>query len=124
MSGRCQRIVSDTVDLGLMTDNVEGLLRRMIGGDAVARDQILERASTTSSPVLLVAAALVAGQPDFLVRASHHAQTTRDRQLVAIAGAHLIGEADLVDALVRDHLSDHPDNLLVAWIAGRRSPSN
>ena len=46
------------------------------------------------------------------------AATTRDRQLVAIATAHLRGERDLVDALARDHLVDHPDNVLVAWIAG------
>jgi hypothetical protein len=46
------------------------------------------------------------------------AATTRDRQLVAIAAAHLRGERDLVDALARDHLADHPDNVLVAWIAG------
>jgi hypothetical protein len=36
---------------------------------------------------------------------------------VAIATAHLRGERDLVDALARDHLVDHPDNVLVAWIA-------
>ena len=47
------------------------------------------------------------------------AATTRDRQLVVIATAHLRGERDLVDALARDHLVDHPDNVLVAWIAGR-----
>ena len=46
------------------------------------------------------------------------AATTRDRQLVAIATAHLRGERELVDALARDHLVDHPDNVLVAWIAG------
>ena len=37
---------------------------------------------------------------------------------MAIATAHLRGERDLVDALARDHLVDHPDNVLVAWIAG------
>jgi hypothetical protein len=36
---------------------------------------------------------------------------------VAIATAHLRGHRDLVDALARDHLVDHPDNVLVAWIA-------
>ncbi|MEA2180616.1 MAG: hypothetical protein QOG77_3913, partial [Solirubrobacteraceae bacterium] len=39
------------------------------------------------------------------------------RQLVAIAAAHLRGERDLVDALARDHLVEHPDNVLVSWIA-------
>ena len=54
-----------------------------------------------------------------MARADGMAATTRDRQLVAIATAHLRGERDLVDALARDHLVDHPDNVLVAWIAGR-----
>ena len=53
-----------------------------------------------------------------MARAAAIAATTRDRQLVAIAAAHLRGEGDLVDALARDHLVDHPDNVLVAWIAG------
>ena len=44
------------------------------------------------------------------------AVTTRDRQLVEIASAHLRGDADRVEDLARDHLSDHPDSVLVAWI--------
>ena len=67
----------------------------------------------------LVAAALFASDPDGLMaRAADMATTTRERQLVAIAAAHLRGDSDLVDALARDHLVDHPDNVLVAWIAG------
>ena len=67
----------------------------------------------------LVTAALVAPDGDGLLARAHGiAATTRDRQLVAIATAHLRGERDLVDALARDHLVDHPDNVLVAWIAG------
>jgi hypothetical protein len=106
-----------------MADDIDRLLRRLIGGDETAGAQILELAGTTSSPALLVAAALVDGQADHLVRASQSAQSTRDRQLVAIATAHLRDEGDLLDALVRDHLSDHPDNVLVAWIAGRPATS-
>ena len=44
------------------------------------------------------------------------AATTRDRQLVAIAAAHLAGDAGRVEDLARDHLADHPDSVLVAWI--------
>jgi hypothetical protein len=44
------------------------------------------------------------------------ARTTRDRQLVAIAEARLAGDADRLDALVRDHLVDHPDGRLAAWL--------
>jgi hypothetical protein len=106
-----------------MADDIDRLLRRLIGGDETAGAQILELAGTTSSPALLVAAALVDGQADHLMRASQSAQSTRDRQLVAIATAHLRDEGDLLDALVRDHLSDHPDNVLVAWIAGRPATS-
>ena len=69
--------------------------------------------------MILVAAALFAADgAGLMARAGGMAATTRDRQLVAIATAHLRGERDLVDALARDHLVDHPDNVLVAWIAG------
>ena len=67
---------------------------------------------------LLVAAALHAADADaLLTRAAEAATTTRDRQLVAIAAAHRRGERDVVDALARDHLVDHPDSVLAAWIA-------
>jgi hypothetical protein len=67
----------------------------------------------------LVMAALFSADGEALLdRAEHLAATTRDRQLVAIASAHLRGERELVDALARDHLVDHPDSVLVAWIAG------
>ena len=57
------------------------------------------------------------GTPSRLDRARAVAATSRDRQVVAIARAHLAGDHDLVDALARDHLVDHPDSLIVAWIA-------
>jgi hypothetical protein len=106
-----------------MPSDIELLLLRMIGGDATAPGEILEFARTSESPTLLVAASLVTQQPaeppGFLARAAAHAATTRDRQLVAIATAHLADDTDLLNALVRDHLSDHPDNVLAAWIASR-----
>jgi uncharacterized protein YbaP (TraB family) len=74
-------------------------------------------ATEPSEAAALVAAALVDRRRDLLLRAEAVAQTTRDRQLVAIAAAHLDGDADRVDILARDHLVDHPDNVLVAWIA-------
>jgi len=108
-----------------MPPDIEVLLLRLIGGDVTAPAEILEWAGTSNSPALLVAAALVTEQPraptGFLARAAKNAATTRDRQLVAIATAHLHDDADLLDALVRDHLSDHPDNILAAWIASRRT---
>ena len=101
-----------------MTDT-DRLIRQFIGGDAAATARITELARTSQEPVLLVAAALIEpGAPGLLARAGRRAASTRDRQLVAIAAAHLGGDHERVDALARDHLVDHPDNILVAWIAG------
>jgi hypothetical protein len=98
----------------------EHLLHQLAVGDAAATAALVDRSRTSEDPLILVAAALFAasGRDGLLARAAMAATTTRDRQLVAIAGAHLSGRADLVDALARDHLVDHPDSVLVAWIAG------
>jgi hypothetical protein len=75
-------------------------------------------ASDSHDPAVLVAAALHAEDAGaLLARAAAAATTTRDRQLVAIAAAHLRGERDVVDALARDHLVDFPDSVLAARIA-------
>jgi hypothetical protein len=105
----------------------EQLIHQLIVGDATAIAAIVDASRTSDDPMTLVAAALFA--PDaagLMARAGGMAATTRDRQLVAIATAHLRGERDLVDALARDHLVDHPDNVLVAWIAGasHRTPAS
>jgi hypothetical protein len=101
-----------------MPTDIEILIHRLIGGDDTAPAEILDRAQTDDSPGLLVAAALVADEPQaYLARAATSAATTRDRQLVALATAHVKDDAELLDALVRDHLSDHPDSVLAAWIA-------
>jgi hypothetical protein len=101
-------------------DDIDHLFRRLIGGDDEAATQILDRAMTSNRPALLVAASLLTDEPsELLARAATNASTTRDRQLVAIATAHLTRDEDLLDALVRDHLSDHPDNILAAWIAAK-----
>jgi hypothetical protein len=94
-----------------MTD--DELLHRLIGGGS---DELLARAATSTTPALLVAAAVRTGSPAPLVIAASRAETTRDRQLVAIADAHLRGD-ERFDALVCDHLVDHPDNVVAAWIA-------
>ena len=78
----------------------------------------LATARASDDPTLLVAAALSAPDADaLLARARTLATSERDRQLIAIAAAHLRGERDVVDALARDHLVDHPDSVLAAWIA-------
>jgi hypothetical protein len=97
----------------------EHLIHRLAVGDAAAIAAIVQASSASDDPMILVAAALFAPEGDgLLARAGRKATTTRERQLVAIAAAHLRGDRDLVDALARDHLVDHPDNVLVAWIAG------
>jgi hypothetical protein len=94
------------------------LLRGLVVGDEAAIAAIVEQAGTSDDPLILVAAVLVApGADGLLARAQRTAATTRDRQLVAIAAAHLRGDRELVDALARDHLVDHPDSVLVAWMA-------
>jgi hypothetical protein len=97
---------------------MNSLLRRLVVGDDAAVAAIIEASRTSDDPLILVAAALFAPDGDGLLdRARNVATTTRERQLVAIATAHRRGERELVDALARDHLVDHPDNVLVAWIA-------
>jgi len=97
----------------------EHLLHELVVGDAAAIAAIVEASRTSDDPTTLVAAALFAPDGEALMaRAGDIAVTTRDRQLVAIASAHMRGDRELVDALARDHLVDHPGSVLVAWIAG------
>jgi hypothetical protein len=98
-------------------DSVETVIRQAIGGDPGATSWILAQADTTDSPVVIAMAALLDRRPGGLDRALATASTSRDRQVVEIARAHLTGNNDLVDALARDHLVDYPDSLIVAWIA-------
>jgi hypothetical protein len=103
----------------------EHLIHLLVVGDDAAITAIVEASRTSRDPMVLVAAALFASDGDgLLTRAGGMAATTRDRQVVAIAAAHLRGERDLVDALARDHLVDHPDNVLVAWIAAASHATN
>ena len=101
-----------------MTEHgVDIAIRRAIGGDTAAISWIVTHADTMDDALVIAMAALLERQPERLQRADTVAATTRDRQVVAIARAHLAGKSELVDALARDHLADHPTNLLVAWIA-------
>ena len=104
------------------TPDPEQLVRDLIAGRATSIGALREAAGTSSDPTVLVAAALTA--PDWselLTRASSAATCTRDRQLVAIATAHLDGDDDRVLLLARDHLADHPGSLLVAHLAALSS---
>ena len=94
------------------------LLHQLVVGDAAAVAKIVEASRESDDPSILVAASMFAPDAErLLARAVELAASTRDRQIVAIAIAHQRGERELVDALARDHLVDHPDSVLVAWIA-------
>jgi hypothetical protein len=100
------------------TSTAERLIRDLIADRAGALDALLEAAGDSQDPAVLVAAALVApGRPALLARAAASATCLRDRQLIAVATAHLRGEDDRTLLLARDHLAEHPDSLLVAHIA-------
>jgi hypothetical protein len=88
-----------------------------LAAGAAAIAEIVERANSSNDVITVVAAALFAADGDHLMaRAKDLAVTTRDRQLVAIATAHLAGDVDRVEDLARDHLADHPDSVLASWI--------
>jgi hypothetical protein len=100
------------------TTNPDQLIRELIGGSARSIGAVREAACTSQDPAVLVAAALITpARPELLARAAATATRTRDRQLVAVAAAHLVGDYDLALLLARDHLAAHPDSLLVAHIA-------
>ena len=104
-----------------MPPEPDNVIHRLVVGDAAAVAEIIERAHTSDDVTTVVAAALFTprdnNNKDLMRRAVALAATTRDRQLVAIATAHLAGDTERVDDLARDHLSDHPDSVLVAWIS-------
>jgi len=99
-------------------DGVDAMVRAAIGGNLEAGAWVMTHADTIDDAVLITMAALLERLPDRLDRAAAVALTNRDRQVVAIARAHLRRDRERVDALARDHLVDHPDSLIVAWIAG------
>ena len=102
-----------------VTSDAAILLLRLIGGDPAAAGEVLALAPGSADPGLLVAAAMLSRDATHLSRAQQAAHTPRDRQLVVLAKTHLHGDTELFDVLVRDHLADHPDHLMAAWIAGR-----
>jgi hypothetical protein len=103
----------------------DNLIHQLAVGDAANIAEIVERAKASDDVTTLVSAALFApDSTDLLERAAATAKTTRDRHVVAIAVAHVAGDVDLVDALARDHLSDHPTSVLVAWISAHTSLNN
>jgi hypothetical protein len=103
--------------LDMTEDGVDNVIRQAIGGDVDAIAWIAAHADSIDDAVTIAMAAVLERRPDRLDRARAVASTSRDRQVVAVARAHLAGDSELVDALARDHLVDYPDSLIVAWIA-------
>jgi lactate dehydrogenase-like 2-hydroxyacid dehydrogenase len=97
--------------------SVDLTIRQAIGGNVEAIAAIRKLADTTDVAIVIVVAALLERDPDRLICADSLAEMGRDRQIVEIARAHLASNSELVDALARDHLVDHPDSLVVAWVA-------
>ncbi len=103
----------------------DDVIHQLVVGGAAAIAEIIEQAHTTDDVTTIVAAVLFAAAPgDLLDRAAAVATTTRDRQVVAIAVAHVAGDADRVDTLARDHLVEHPASVLVAWIIASSHPQS
>ncbi len=101
----------------------QDLVRQLIAGDGALAEDVLLRAGTSTEPMVLVVAALARpAEAGLLDHALCRASIPRDRQLIAVAAAFLAGETDRVQALAREHLLDHPDSVLVAWLAARRHP--
>ena len=105
-------------------DDGDDLVRALMSGDPAAATTILARATTSTEPLVLTAAALLAADTArapqaraLLGRATATAVRPRDRQVAALAAAHLAGDHDRVSALAREHLLDHPDSVIAAWIA-------
>ena len=108
-----------------MADESDNVIHQLVMGDETAIAEIVEHARTSDDVTTVVAAALFASaDSELMERAVTLAVTTRDRQLVAIAAAHLQGDTDRVADLARDHLVDHPDNVLVAWITAAANTHN
>lgn len=104
-------------------DEIDRLVRRAMGGDDRAIRWLQANADGSGDPIVLVVAGVLDQRPDRVEAAARSAVSSRGRQVAAIAAAHLRGEDDLVDGLARDHLVDHPDSVVVAWIVSRSNPT-
>jgi hypothetical protein len=98
--------------------DAQDLIRRLVAGDPTVGDVVMRQVRTSEEPLVLVVAALSRpAEADLLARALRTASSPRDRQVIAVAAAFLAGETDRVQVLAREHLLDHPDSDLVAWLA-------
>jgi len=97
----------------------DSILHQLALGDCVAIGEVVKHAYASDDVVLIVAVAVFAHDTGLLSHAANLSATAAQRQLIAIASAHLAGEAQRVHDLARDHLAENPDSVLVAWISAR-----
>jgi hypothetical protein len=100
-----------------MADVTDAELLEALTGATVLHDDLVAAAAASVSTAVLVALAVRMGDAGRLEFARRHAATSRDRQLVVLAAGHLAGDHERFDALVRDHLAEHPDHVVAAWVA-------
>ena len=98
---------------------LDDLASQLTLGDERTPVELARRAHASTDVSVVVAGAVATQDRALITRADVLARTAVERQLVAIASAHLDGDDRRVRDLARDHLVDHPDSVLVAWIAGR-----
>ena len=96
---------------------IDDELRRVLTLTDPSGDESLAAAAASGNVDVLVAVAVRTGDRRLLARAAEWATTSRARQVVALATAHLAGDHERFDALVRDHLVEHPDHIVAAWLA-------
>jgi hypothetical protein len=100
-------------------DSATSLARRLMLGDPGVAPEEITAAETGADVELLVVVAASTRQDRPLRRArAMGVEDRRDRQLIELADTFLHGDPELFDALVREHLADHPGHLVAAWLAG------
>ncbi len=105
-----------------MTDDLERLLHFMIGGNTKATAEIFERAKTSTNPALLVAAALLADEPDELLgRAAANAATTGTASSSPSPSPTAIRTTTCWTPSCAITFPTNPDNDLAAWIAAKHA---
>ena len=100
-------------------DEVALAIGRLIGGDPLAATIVRSVAAANPKSFEAQAGRVVVDQQlELARRARTLAHTRRQRQHIAIIEVWLSGDIDLVRLLVREHLVEFPDDLLLSWLSG------
>ena len=105
-------------------DDGDDLVHQLMSGDPAAAAAILTSATTSSEPLVLTAAALLEpADADLLRRAAAAARRPRGPPVGALAAAPHARDRARRTARAREHLLDHPDSVIAAWIAAGAHPA-